>query len=514
MIFFESILIIMLGAVILAAASRRAGIPYPVVLAVGGTALAFMPDAPQITLDPELVLALFVAPILLDAAFDTSPRDLRRSWLPIGGLVLVAVAVTTIGVALVARWFEPALPWAAAIALGAIVAPPDAVAATAILRRIRPPHRLVVILEGESLLNDASALLIYRIAVGAVAAGSFAAMDVLPVFGLVVLGSVVLGAVLAWLGVRLLGMFQDQSSAIILQFITTFGVWIMAERLHLSGIITIVVYGIVIARWAPARTSARLRIPSYAVWETTVFVLQVMAFVLVGLQLRPIISGLSAAQRIDYGWVAAAVLATVIVVRLAWVMTYTAAWRSLYRPRGGPATGPEPAGPTLRGGLIISWCGMRGIVTLAAAYALPGDFPYRDLILVCAFTVVVGTLLVQGLTLPALLKLLALSDDRPVEREFALARKAALEAAKATIDTEESPVADAVRREYRHMLEQAPDASTLDTPHNQLRRNAIMAARAVALELRRSGTIGDDAFHRLEEELDFLELGAAPREAR
>src|SRR6478609_187181 len=172
MIFFESILAIMLGAVLLSAGARRIGVPYPVVLAVAGTALALVPNAPEFALDPELVLALFVAPILLDAAFDTSPRDLRRNWLSVGSLVVVAVGVTTVAVAAVARWLVPDLPWAAAVALGAIVAPPDAVAATAVLRRLRPPHRLLVILEGESLLNDATALLIYRVAVGAAAAGS------------------------------------------------------------------------------------------------------------------------------------------------------------------------------------------------------------------------------------------------------------------------------------------------------------------------------------------------------
>jgi CPA1 family monovalent cation:H+ antiporter len=509
MIFFESILIIMLAAVILAAASRRVGIPYPVVLALGGTALAFLPNAPQISLDPELVLALFVAPILLDASFDTSPRDLRKNWLPVGSLVFGAVGVTTAGVAFVARWFVPDMPWAAAIALGAIVAPPDAIAATAILRRVRPPHRLVVILEGESLLNDATALLIYRLAVGAVLAGSFSTMDVLPVFGLVVAGSLILGAALALVGVRVLGVFHDPPSAIILQFITTFGVWILAERLHLSGIITIVVYGIVLARFAPARTSARLRIPSYAVWDTMVFVLQVLAFVLVGLQIHPILAGLSAGQREGYAWIALAVLATVILVRLVWVMAHNTVVRRYQRARDGDAVDI----PTIRGGLIISWCGMRGIVTLAAGYALPVDFPYRDLILVCAFTVVVGTLLVQGLTLPALLKWLALGDDRPVEREFAIARKAALEAALTSIDGEGSTIADAVRREYHDMLAQTGSERTLDTTHNELRRNAIAAARTVALELRRRGTIGDDAFHRLEEELDWLELSAAPREA-
>jgi CPA1 family monovalent cation:H+ antiporter len=511
MIFFESILAIMFGAVILAAASRRAGIPYPVVLAIGGTALAFIPNAPRIEIDPELVLALFVAPILLDAAFDTSPRDLRRNWRPVGSLVFVAVGVTTALVAIVARWIVPDLPWGAAIALGAIVAPPDAVAATAILRRLRPPHRIVVILEGESLLNDATALLIYRLALGAVAAGSFSLAEALPAFALVTVGSIVLGAVLGWVSVRLLALFRDPSSAIILQFISTFGVWILAERLHLSGIITIVVYGIVLARTAPARTSARLRIPSYAVWETTVFVLQVLAFVLVGLQLRPILEDLDASQGVAYAWVALAVLATVILVRLTWVTTY----RALAFLGSGSAVGVSEKAASLqnaKGSVVVAWSGMRGIVTLAAAYALPADFPYRNMILVCAFTVVVGTLLIQGLTLAPLLRYLAISDDRPVDREFAVVRKAALEAAIDSLASTQSAAAVAVREEYRDMLEQTGRTARLDTNHNGLRRTAIAAARSTAFDLRQRGVIGDDAFHRLEEELDWLELGAAARE--
>lgn len=516
MIFFESILAIMLGAVLLSAGARRIGVPYPVVLAVAGTALAFIPNAPELALDPELVLALFVAPILLDAAFDTSPRDLRRNWLAVGSLVVVAVGVTTVAVALVARWLVPDLPWAAAVALGAIVAPPDAVAATAVLRRLRPPHRLLVILEGESLLNDATALLTYRLAVGAVVAGGFSPASALPTFGLVVIGSLGLGALLGWSLVRFLGAFKDPPSAIILQFITTFGVWILAERLHLSGIITIVVYAMVIARTAPARTSARLRIPSYAVWETTVFVLQTLAFVLIGLQLQPILANLSPREIGAFVGVALAVLATVIIVRLSWVMTYQAIAKLTRRATGSAKTesakdGTRPASSAGTDGLIIAWCGMRGIVTLAAAYALPGGFPHRDLILLCAFTVVVGTLLIQGLTLPLLLRRLAPRDDRPVEREFRMARKLALKAAIATIGDAPSEAALAVRREYDDMLAQTRDSDEFDTTQNQLRRDALAAARDKALALRSDGTIGDDAFHRLEEELDWLELGAAAR---
>src|SRR3954470_18822290 len=196
---FEQLLGLFVAAVILAAAARRVGAPYPVFLALGGALLAFVPGAPSITIPPELALALFVAPILLDAAYDTSLRDLRENWAPVAGLVIFAVGLTTAAVAFIAHAFVPGIPWAAEMALGAIVAPPDAVAATAVLRPLRPPQRLLIILEGESLLNDASALLIYRLAIGAAAAGGFSFGAVAPTFLIAVVGSLMVGPLLGWL---------------------------------------------------------------------------------------------------------------------------------------------------------------------------------------------------------------------------------------------------------------------------------------------------------------------------
>jgi monovalent cation/hydrogen antiporter len=210
------------------------------------------------------------------------------------------------------------VPWAPAIVLGAVVAPPDAVAATAVLRQLRPPHRLLTILEGESLLNDATALLIYGLAVGAVAANGFSIAAVAPTFLLAVAGSVVVGPALGWLTLRLMARVQHVPTAIILQFVTTFGVWIIAEQIGLSGVLTMVCYAIAVARTAPERIPARIRIPTYAVWETVVFALNILAFIFIGLQIRPILESLEAADRGRYFAVAGAVLLTVIVVRLAW----------------------------------------------------------------------------------------------------------------------------------------------------------------------------------------------------
>src|SRR3954453_2160534 len=223
---FEQLLLLFGAAVVLAAAARRVGAPYPVFLALGGALLAFVPGAPSVTFPPELALAIFVAPVLLDAAYDASLRDLRDNWAPVTGLVIFAVGFTTAAVAMVAHALVPTMPWGAAIALGAVVAPPDAVAATAVGRQLRPPQRLLTILEGESLLNDASALLVYRLAVGAAAAGSFSISAVAPAFLLAVAGSVIVGPALAWLVLKSLERVQHVPTSIILQFVSTFAVWI------------------------------------------------------------------------------------------------------------------------------------------------------------------------------------------------------------------------------------------------------------------------------------------------
>src|SRR5438128_6943894 len=391
----EALLGLVLAAVIVAALARRVGAPYPVFLALGGALLAFLPGAPSLTVPPELALALFIAPVLLDAAYDASPRDLKDNCAPLTSLGVFAVGLTTIAVAVVARTLMPEMPWAPAIALGAVVAPPDAAAATAVLRQLRPPHRILTILEGESLLNDASALLIYRLAVGAVAANGFSIGAVAPTFLFAVAGSVVAGPALGWLSLRLTDRVEDVPTAVILQFVTTFGVWILADRIGLSGVLTMVCYAVAAARTAPERTPARLRVPSYAVWDTVVFLLNVLAFAFIGLQLRPILGRVEPSVRGRYFLVAAAVLVTVIVVRLAWHMSFNAVIR--WRDRRYGFNPPRPMlRATIGSGLVISWAGMRGIVTLAAALALPANFPQRGLIVLTAFSVVLGTLLIQG----------------------------------------------------------------------------------------------------------------------
>ena len=509
---FEWIIGLLLAAVVLSALARRCGVPYPTFLALGGALLAFVPASPSWTLDPQPALALFVAPVLLDAAYDTSLRDLRTNWLPVSMLVIAAVGITTAAVAVLVHAWLPDIPWPAAIALGAIVAPPDAAAATAILRQVNLPHRLMKVLEGESLLNDASALLIYRIAVGAVAARHLSWSEFTSSIALVLVGSLVAGYVLGRLWLLIAPCFDDAPSAIILQFGGTFTVWIVAERLGLSGILTIVIYAMVLARYAPSRMPARLRVSAYAVWETVVFILNVLAFILIGMQLGPIWSHLDAEVRLQYCEIAGGVLVAVIFARAAWVVLYRFGLLTIALLDRLRAREPAPL-PSLKGGVVVSWCGMRGIVTLATAYALPEDFPYRDLILLTAFAVVVGSLVIQGVTLRPLIVALRLKQDDFVANEVARARAIAFRAALKEIEDDPSEEAELLRLEYRGILLQAEgdgDGRIIsnELPADFLRRRAIVAARRAVVELRQSEAIGDDAFHELEEELDRAELSA------
>jgi CPA1 family monovalent cation:H+ antiporter len=501
----ERLLGLFVAAVVLAAAARRVGAPYPVFLALGGAALAMLPLGASFTLPPELALALFVAPVLLDAAYDASLRDLKDNWGPVAGLVVCAVGLTTAAVAIVVRAVIPSMPWAPAIALGAIVAPPDAVAATAVLRPLRPPQRLLTILEGESLLNDATALLIYRLAVGAVAAGTFSVGEVAPTFLLAVAGSLVAGPVLGWLLLKLMDRVQHIPTSIILQFVTTFAVWRLAEHLGLSAVLTMVTFAATVAQISPARTSARTRIPTYAVWETVVFALNILAFIFIGLQLGPILGNLEPADRGPYFATAGAVLLTVIAVRLAWHMSFNAAVR-WYHARFGFNPERPTLRPTVGSGLVISWSGMRGIVSLAAALALPPAFPFRDLIVLVAFAVVLGTLVIQGLTLKPLLRALDLRDGDPVGQEVQSARERALRSGLASLDRDSSAAADTVRKELTAHLAQGGAADITHAAHGDLHGRALKAARDAVLDMRATGEIGDDAFHRIEEELDWLEM--------
>jgi monovalent cation/hydrogen antiporter len=508
---------LLLGAVLLAALARRIGVPSPSLIALGGVMIALLPNGPRIFLEPDLALALFVAPVLMDAAFDSSLRDLRKNWLPLTSLVFVAVIVTTLAVAMVARWLVPAMPWPVAVALGAAVAPPDAAAATAVLDEVRLPYRLITVLEGESLLNDASALLIYRLAVGAALAHSASVMSALSALAFVLIGSVAVGVLFALAFGSVVERFSHVPSSIILQFIGAFGIWILADRLGLSGVLVVVTGAIVLSRRAGNRMPAAVRIPSYAVWDTAVFLLNALAFIVVGLQLGLIKDRLDHVRDLQYIVFALAIFMTVVLARAGWVLTYYCGLR-LFNRALGEHTPRVMKPPPFKRSLLVAWCGMRGIVTLAAALALPDGsggapaFPYRDLIVLTAFAVVLGTLVVQGFTLRPLLMLLKLDSDETVEREIRTGRAEMLRAALASLGAQDTDVAVMLRSEYTELVGRLdgsggrpPEAREAETA---LRTAARNAARQTLNMLRRTGAIGDTAFQSLEAELDLVELEA------
>ncbi|WP_158747511.1 sodium:proton antiporter [Acidisphaera sp. L21] len=492
---FELVLVLLLTGAVLTVIAQRIGTPYPALLAVAGAALALLPTGADPGLDPELALALFVAPTLMDAAFDASPRDLKANWRPVTSLVLIAVGVTVIAVAIVARLLVPDMPWAVAIALGAIVAPPDASAATAVLRQLSPPHRVMVILEGESLLNDASALLIYRVALSAVAGGAFSIWMAGWLLLVTCLGGAVLGFVTARLYLLLVRPAHDIAVSVVTQFVGTFAVWILAERLGVSPVITTVFYAITIARLAPGRLGAEHRRASYAVWEVAVFVLNALAFILIGLQLRGVLERLHG-HAAEFAIFAGSILLTCVLARMAWVMGFTTLMRKF--SRNGTMRAPA------NGAFVVSWCGMRGIVTLATALALPvavGDtpaFPYRDLLVAAAFAVVLGTLVIQGVTLAPLLRWMRLDDDGAITRELSLARHEVSSAALLVLHAAPGQHAAALLAEFE-------DAGTSQADRHNLTLQVIAAKRHRLLELRRSLVIGDSTFQHLEEELDWAE---------
>jgi Na+/H+ antiporter len=515
---FELLIGLLIGGAVLTSFANKIGAPYPVLLALAGAALAVAPiNVPGIRLDPDLALTLFVAPAIVDTAFDASPRDLRENWIQISSLVLVAVVLTVAAVAIVARWLVPDLPWPAAIALGAIVAPPDPVSAVAVLSRLSPPRRLMVILEGEGLLNDASALLIYRLAIGVMLGSSLTVGKAVPLLLASSAGSVILGWLFARAYLWLTRGIEDLAISVVTQFVSTFAVWIAAEHLGVSAVLTTVVYAVVLARLIPQFQDAENRRGSLAVWEVAVYVLNALAFILIGLQLQEIVRTLDGDLR-PYLIFGLAILGTVIAVRLCWTFLFNVIARLFDRVLLPPER-RTPAGRSYKSALIVGWSGMRGLLTLATALALPfedspASFPQRNLVVIAAFSVVLGTLVIQGLTLKPLLRWLALSDDGRVDRERDFARQ---ETTRAALDAlRDRPEHEAViLGEQYSLVRQGEEMEALSPKvFRQLRMCAIAAERTRLLALRQNQEIGDDAYRTLEEELDWAEGNARRRGRR
>jgi Na+/H+ antiporter len=499
---FETLVVLLLLAALLSQLARRIGLPYPTLVAVAGTAAALLPWVPQVGIDPKLAMALFIAPALLSAAFDTSPYELRHNWLPLTALAVFAVVLTTAAVA----WLGVSLaglPLAAAIALGAVVAPPDAAAAQAVLGRLDLPRRTMVILQGESLFNDAIALVLFG---GAVAMVQGTDHPWLSVAGLLleVPGGVLLGAAVGWGYSRIGAMWSGSQSATIFEFAGTFLVWMAAEHLHVSPVLAVVTYAMLLARSAPHRQHVRDRVHSFSIWDAAVFVLNVIAFLLIGLQARDIVLRLHGAERWQALGFAAAVLGAVVLVRVLWVMLYPLLLQALL-----PGHGAQVHGRT-RVRLVVSWSGMRGVLTLATALSLPQDFPGRDLIVLCALTVVLGTVVVQGATLGALIRWLDIPADTTTERAIDQARERIEAAGREELDRLIAAGQDpqALRR-VRDWYHAKPLPGELEA-----KRGLIQAERRQLNVLHAGGELPEDAFRILQEELDLRELSLSEPGAR
>ncbi|GAA2400148.1 Na+/H+ antiporter [Actinomadura vinacea] len=520
------LLAVPLSALLVAAASRRAGLSAPLVLVIAGLLISYVPGVPTFELDPEFVLFFFLPPLLFAAAWESSYVNLRENTASIGLLSVGLVLFTTVAVGYAAHALIPELPLAAAFALGAIVAPPDAVAAVSVARRLGLPRRLVTILVGESLFNDATALTLFRVAVAAAAGAGFTMLDGLERFLIAsALGcavGLVLGPALHWLRTRLRDPVVENSVTLL----TPFGAYLTAEALHASGVIAVVVSGLYLGHRS-SESAAVTRLIGHSFWKVAIFILESVVFLLIGLQLPPVVDGLSEHPWTELAWWAAAIFGVVVAARFLWVFPTSSVLRLT-----SPSARRGEEGVDWRGQVVISWAGMRGVVSLAAAFAIPlaGEsgrpFPGRDLILFLTFTTVLATLLVQGLTFPMLIRRLGVAGDRERYTDTvseAGAQHAAANAALRRLDEllaeEPAPPDETVVERLRQLAEHrqlkawerlgggtGPEGAEVPTTtYRRLRREMLAAERQVFIEMRNARRIDDEVLNRVLHELDLEE---------
>src|SRR6187549_2700529 len=393
---FELIIAMLFTVIALHYVGSRLHLPPAVSLIAGGAALAFIPGLPALSLDPALVLVIFLPPLLMDGAWFIPLRHLRRHLIGILSLAIGAVVFTTAVVAAVTHVLLPSLPWAACAALGAIVSPPDAIAARAVLQRVHLPQRLSILLEGESLLNDATGLVLFRVAVTAAVTGTFSTVDALGGFALLALGGAAVGAAVGVAWVSLVKRLRDEYLVIAASVLLCWAAYILAELLHVSGVIATVVTGLICGWYQHAVFSAAIRLRGTSFWTVLIFLLEASVFMLIGSSLRDVIhraGGFVAVvenMTMPILWI----LVALTLARFAWIFACDGV--ILLRRKFGWRRF-ETMG--WRASTVLSWAGMRGVVTLAVALSVPADLPGRDFILVAAFAVILVTVLLQGTTL-------------------------------------------------------------------------------------------------------------------
>lgn len=526
----ETVIILLVAVLALTTAARQLLIPYPILLVIGGLILGFVPGLPTVSLNPDLVFLVFLPPVLWAAAYFTSLRDFRANLRPIAFLAIGLVLATTAAVAAVAHALLPGLGWTGAIALGAIVSPPDAVAATAIGRQLHMPHRVITILEGESLVNDATALVLYRTAVAAAVSGTFVLSETLVQFVLTAVIGVVVGLAIGALTQWALHLTHDSFTEIAITLLAPYAAWVLTEQFHGSGVLACVAGGLYVRQHFSAVVAPTTRIQARAVWDLLVFLLNGVIFILIGLQLGILRDSIPAGGFGSLLWIGALVSLAAIVVRLVWVPV------SAYVPRRLSASlrARDPL-PPWRNIFVVAWTGMRGIVTLAAALALPlttatgTPFPFRAEMILITFMVILSTLVLQGLSLTPLIRALRLKADHTLEHEESSAREHAATAALARLDElaqEAWPLAEQVERlrvHYARRVQRFAKAKAGATDEDctpeaveafrRLRHETLTAERLAVIGLRDEGVISDDVLHRIEHELDVeaLRLGVGER---
>jgi Na+/H+ antiporter len=515
------VLAVLVGAGAFLLLADRTQIPYPILLTVGGTALAFVPGVDEFVLDPDIILVAFLPPLLYGAAFFTSIQDLRANYKPIGLLAVGLVTATTITVAVVAHAVV-GLPWAAAFVLGAVVSPTDPVAAAEIAVRSHAPRRLVTIVEGESLINDSTGLIAYKFAIAAVLSGTFSTTSALGEFVLSAGAGVALGLAIGWAIAELRKRLDDAPTETAVSLLTPYMAYLPAEALGISAVLAAVSAGLYLGWRSPELVTPSTRIQIVGFWEILTFGLNAVLFVLIGLQLRTVIDGLDQYSTGELAGYAAAVAATVIVTRMAFLFPFNILSRLLVKklPR---RTGEPP--PDFRLTALLGWSGMRGAVSLAVALAIPlhtdaGDpFPGRDLIIFLAYSVILVTVVGQGLTLGKLIDLAGVYDDEEtVAEQEARARIAASQAAIdriAELEGEEwvrDASAQRMRQSYEFRIRRF--ASRLDEDddgdieegsqaYQRLRRKVLEAERAEIIRQRNRGDITDEIMRRIERDIDL-----------
>jgi CPA1 family monovalent cation:H+ antiporter len=510
-------LLIAIAALLAAAPAVR--VPYPIFLVLGGLALGFVPGVPSIALPPEVVLVAVLPPLLYSSAFFTSLRELRANMRPIGALAIGLVVLTTCAVALVAHMAVDEMSWPAAFVLGAAVAPTDPIAATAIMHRLGVPRRIVTVVEGESLVNDGTALVLYRVAVVAAVSGAFSLWDASWHFVWSIVGGVAIGLAVGYVVAAVRRRLDNPPVEVTIALMTGYLAFIPANAADASGVLAVVTAGVFLGWHAPELTSVQTRLQGLATWEILNFVLNALLFALVGLQLSRILDALqgsSTGQLIAWGLL---VTGTVVLVRLVWVYTVS------YLPkRFSVRLGRRDHVPPLGYPLVVAWGGMRGAVSLAAALAIPlttdagTPFPQRDLIIFLTFCVILGTLVVQGLTLPAVIRAAHLEPDHRDEKEDAKARIKAADAALARLeelvgeDWVREDTAERMRGLYGFRRNRFTSRFDVDSDgaieeqsqnYQRLRRELLEAERGAIVDLRRQGVINADVERQLQRDLDL-----------